>query len=228
MAGAAVVGAIATAVITSDRVDSVFSWIGNLFAPAAVSSDAEPVGTKTVTSADKVFTVDIPERWATRNAPFNVFADGSLNLGSAIYAGVDIDGALSFDTAGAYIGASTHAAQQLGLVGASDTTLALWAQSELDRFDWTIDGCVPTNDPVPDHDGWIVRGKIWVDCAANEGMRLIELYALPVGGDVTIHVQMSLMSDDPDAVAQTLVSSLVVVDSRLESGGPSTQDLVVP
>ncbi|WP_167043029.1 hypothetical protein [Salinibacterium sp. ZJ454] len=228
VAGAAVVGAIATAVITSDRVDSLLSWVGNLFAPAAVSSDAESVATKTVTSADRVFTVDIPERWSVRNAPFDVFADDSLNVGAAMFVGIDIDRALSYDTAGAYIGASTHAPEQLGLVGATETELARWAQSELERFDWTVDGCVPTNDPVPDRDGWVVRGTVWNDCAANQGMRLIQLYALPLGGDVTIHVQMSLMGDDPDEVADTLVRSLAIVDSRIESGDPSVGDQVIP
>ena len=216
--GAAVVGALATALITSERVDGFFNWVGAGFASPAPTSETTELATKTVSSVDKVFTLDVPEDWSVGLSTFDVFDEDYLNVGSGIFTGEDLNAGVDFDKSGAYLGASTYAAEKLGLVGASRSKISEWADDFADEFDWTIDGCTLTNQKVPERDGWIVEGRIWKDCASNGGMRLIEIFAVPEGGEFLVCMQINLLESDPDEVTETLVESLAILESRLPPG----------
>ncbi|MEQ1737363.1 MAG: hypothetical protein ABL886_13285 [Rhodoglobus sp.] len=204
----AIVAALASAVITPERIDALFGHTSEPSSPAEVVF-------KRVVSSDGVFTLDLPESWLSSGAVYNVAYDGTTDAGTAMTAGDDpLDGRQPTED-GIYLGVSVDAAQRFHLGSTDAAELQDWVDAAALRSDWSIDGCVRGASQLSGPDGWVNGVVAWDDCYSTKGIRIWEIYAVPPGGAFVLYLQPQLSAKTDEAVLAHIIASLVVDSSKI-------------
>jgi len=218
----AIVGAIATAIITPGRLDQL---IGMFVSPAAPTSIDAPLRYKTITSPDGAIALEVPATWVMSGASWNSPIDGVLDTGTAVFSGPEITSRITHGKDAVYIGASASAANRLQFESASGAELSSWLRAQADEPDWSLDNCVLSSDAVPPIRDWIVEARVWKGCGSLDGVRLWEAYAVDPSGRFVAVIQIELAPGTSDDVARHIVGSLVVVEKKLPRDAPVHADL---
>jgi hypothetical protein len=136
----AILGATASAVITTDRIDAVF---GGGAVEKTPSPTPTPISYKTVTSLDKSLSFSVPSTWSARDGSYDVTDD----QGVAVITGTQVEKSISFQHDNAYVAASVDATSIDGTVRPSSGRSA-FLDAILDEGDWTKEGCILGSEPA--------------------------------------------------------------------------------
>ncbi|SDZ16261.1 hypothetical protein SAMN05216554_2713 [Herbiconiux ginsengi] len=213
----AVVGATASAVITPERLDGLFAMFGGgAGAGVAASASSTPPGleTKNVSSGDKALSFAIPAEWGARTGNYNVSPDA----GTAVVTGTQVDSPVEFGEDGAYVAVSKDFATRTGLAGLESTDLRARADDLVGKADWTIDGCIASDEPSREKDGWQLATRYWTDCAQIPDSKLWEMVAIDDEGTMVVTLQVLLSPDASPEVMDTIVGSFTVDPRKVASG----------
>jgi hypothetical protein len=213
------VSGIVGGVVSPDRVQSVLG-LSDGASPSASESSSETsppaLEFKPVTDLTGAISFEVPSGWARVDDGF-VGIEGVSSPGVALRAGPDPGGFRIQSDETAYVGASTQAFDDLGLVGLDDATVVQTLErrregaTHLSQYQ-----CVPTNDHTPElGDAWLGAVQVWQDCFGVEGWRAIEVEMVSADRDVYIFIQIGLPAATPDEVAQRLLDSLDVLPGKL-------------
>ncbi|WP_382306635.1 hypothetical protein [Herbiconiux sp. UC225_62] len=221
----AVVGATASAVITPERLDGLFAMFGGgAGAGAATSASSTPpaLETKNVSSGDKALSFAVPAEWGARTGNYNVSPDA----GTAVITGTQVDSPVEFGEDGAYIAVSEDFATRTGLTGLAADDLRARADDLVGEADWTIDGCVASDEPSREKDGWQLATRYWTDCAQIPDSKLWEMVAIDDEGTMVVTLQVLLSPDASPEIMDAIVGSFTVDPRKLPSGVGG--DVVIP
>lgn len=222
--GVAVAGALATAIITPERLD----WALGLFSPTAPSASpsietVESVEFKRVTTGDSALAFDVPGDWLVINASWNYEVEGVLDEGSAGLAGDSPRDSNDWGEDGVWVGASVDAATRIGLPGAEPETLSAWAREQVRLNDyWIEQGCVLSSMSPDLPAGVVGEVAVWENCADTAGIRMWELYSVLDSGEAVVLAQLVMTADTTDEMAARIISSIVVVPNRVASAPASS------
>ncbi|WP_169583656.1 MULTISPECIES: hypothetical protein [Microbacterium] len=216
----AVLGATAAAVITPERVDAIFGMLNP--APTASPSATVALATHSVSSADGALTVDVPEDWSAQRSRWNVTEDP----GTALLLGTALDRYVDFRNDGAWIGASRDIVVAADVAAMAPRDRAEWLDGFVD-LDWSIDGCVPVNEQPRERSGWTVATRVWKECAATKGQRMLEFAAMPENAEVLVIAQVSAHGQTADEVFDVIFDSFVVEPEKVPTQA-AVGDVVVP
>ncbi|WP_344738111.1 hypothetical protein [Microbacterium awajiense] len=223
--GVAVAGALATAIITPERLD----WALGLLAtpdPSAspVQETAQSVQFKRVTTSDSALAFDVPEDWLVVAARWNYEIDGVLDEGSAGIAGHSPADWVDWGEDGVWLGASVDAATRLGLPGAGHETSAAWVREQVRLNDYWLDqGCVLSSMHPAPPDGVVGEVVVWENCAGTAGVRLWELWSVLDAGEAIVLAQLTMTSETSDEAAARIISSIVIAPDRIASAAVSSE-----
>ena len=221
------VSGIVGGVVSPDRVQSVLGLSDD---PSETASDspsessspsAEPeLEFKRVTDRAKAIAVDVPVSWGVLDDGFTGI-DGIDSPGLALRAGPDPAAFRIQSDETAYVGASTQALDDLGLVGLEDTAVAAALERRRESATYLSEaGCVPTNDHRPQlGDDWVGVARVWQDCFSIAGWRAIEVEMVSTDREVYVFMQIGLPAATPDQVSQRLLDSLTVLPGVLPATG---------
>lgn len=216
----AVLGATAAAVITPERIDTLFG----LWAPAA-SPSATPLDstapTQSVATQAGSLTLEIPEDWSSRESRWNVSEDA----GAGLLVGTQVKSVIDFRNDGAWIGVSSEITRSSDVAAMSPAARSDWLDSFVD-VDWSREGCIPVRSEVPARAGWQLATRSWKECNSTQGQRMLEFAALSDELDLLVMGQISLTDETGDDVFELIVQSFVVSPDKLPT--TTTGSSVVP
>lgn len=196
--------------ITPERVNQIF---GQPTQTPAIGREAPDY--KRITSRDSAISVDVPESWLVYPSQFDLASGPADDVGSALFAGTRLSDVIDLNEDTLYLGASATTARRLKLVGASDDALLDWASDEAATYDWTVDGCVLSNEAVPQIEGWISAGRLWVDCRDLAGTRMVEFAAVSADGSLIVTAQLALSPNAPEELVHDLLTSIAIAPEKL-------------
>ncbi len=207
----AVVGALASALITPERIDAFFPQ-ADPSPSVAVTVPATPaLAFKSATSLDKAIAFDVPTNWAARDGTYNA----TNFAGTAVITGTQVSATIPFGEDGAYVGASAEFATLSQLDVATDAVIEEFLESAVKDIDWSLEGCVPHAADRLVKDGWFVGSRVWKDCASIPGSRLWEIAMIPEDRSSLVSIQIALTASAPDDITLRLIDSLVIIASKL-------------
>lgn len=188
----AAVGAVVTAVITAVLSPSTFSAVQGWF----VEDDAKNEGTtprvplefEGTSSRDGSITISIPQDWGSGGGRWDLPFAGRIDVGSAVKGGIGagLTSSNSFDEPNMYLGASSKAAERLGLPGREEEELADYLTVLVRFLDYTKEGCTLSREGSIEKPGFIGRYRVWDDCRNFEGTRFWDAYYVSEAGDVLL------------------------------------------
>lgn len=217
----AVVGALATALISPERVDRVLGTS----APSTTAPDPEGITYKPATSPDGALSVRVPQEWPAAPATFNDQWSGEGLVGVGVRAG-DLSPDM-YDTDYIYASAASASSNGLDLTALSDAQLR--AQLEKEAYqDWTRDGCRPATTQVEVPAAWVAAVQAWDGCAGVDGMRVWDARLVSSNRQVISSLQVLLLANTPIEVVEEAFDSLAVQEARLPRSGERSGDLTLP
>lgn len=224
--GTAVVGALATAIITEGRVDALWDWISS-----SGDDDVEDVDElKRVATASGSLSMEVPDSWGAIPGTYNIEYDGVVDPGDALFAGTEFQTTADWSADTAYLAASSVAPVRLELVGASATELEAFVLDQVRSLDWTREGCVLVEESGADRPQWVAAVRAWTDCAGIDDMRLWQYDAISADGTIVATMLVSLTPDSPQQVADTILMTWQVAPEKLptDNGGRTAGDRAAP
>jgi len=219
------VSGVVGGVVSPDRVQSVLGLSDEATESAAAdATTTDPTETasepalefKQVIDRTGAIVFDVPSTWGRVDDGFVGIA-GISSPGRALRAGPDPNGSRIQSDETAYVGASTQALDDLGLVGLDDRAVVATLERRREGATHLAEaGCVPTSDHTPQlGDDWLGAVQVWRDCFAIDGWRAIEIEMVSADRDTYVFIQIGLPAATPDEVAQRLLDSLDVLTARL-------------
>jgi hypothetical protein len=233
----AVAGAIATVVTTallSGAWSSVAGWFGGDDSSSAreageTSTTGSPPPTpspsstaptmKDFTSGDNAIKLRVPETWGHVRSGWNLDFDEQIDPGSGLRAGVDdgVSSSKNYATDTYYLGASSAAAERLGLHGRDEVDLRDYLTTLVRHLDWTLDGCVLDEEGELDVDGYVVVFRKWSACAGFSHMTMWDVFGVSRSGDVLMSAQLQ-SGTTPVELQREMLTDWLVRPEALPSG----------
>jgi hypothetical protein len=214
----AILGATASAVITTDRIDAVF---GGGAVEKTPSPTPTPISYKTVTSLDKSLSFSVPSTWSARDGSYDVTDD----QGVAVITGTQVEKSISFQHDNAYVAASVDATSIDGTVRPSSGRSA-FLDAILDEGDWTKEGCILGSEPARTKSGWLIESRYWIDCAAVRGQRVWEIAGFAEDGTAFLMMQVGLNPTSPASITDEILASVSPNPQTIPSTARTTQELL--
>lgn len=218
----AVVGAIAAAVITPDRLASLFPDRTTASSAATV----EPVSYKSAVSPDGAVTLDIPKSWGTLRGRYNITYDGHSDVGSAFNVGTNPQGGTDYGKDGAYVGVSREAADRANFSSMSGQEKRTWIERQMAADDWTIDGCVLTARTLPGKAGWYLVSAYWKDCLGVPGNDQWNVIGISNDNTTVVDMELDKSPAVSDATLRHIVATFAIQPSKIPS--PPSSDSGTP
>ncbi|WP_404391147.1 hypothetical protein [Humibacillus xanthopallidus] len=187
----AIIGAVATAlaaaVFTSSRIDSLFGWVGGGAPTSGTTSQANvspSKSAKVVRSADGGVTLTVPAEWGSAPAPYDMPIDGIIDAGSGVRSGTGagLTTAHAYDEPSAYVGASVETAQRLKLAGRTEADYVTYLRQLLEKDDYTVDGCTYAGQRQIEKEGYVVVIDTWATCRGFRDAEFRNMFAISVDG----------------------------------------------
>ena len=218
----AVVGALATAIISPERIDRLFG------AGDAERDRPPPISYKRVAERTGAVSVRVPDSWAVTTSRYEGVDGVTDGSGRALRTGPDPTSTVPSTQEVAWVGASRTAPEELGLLDLTDDAARTLLQDQIDGLDYRDMGCTRTDDHLLDLAAtWVTAVAVWEGCGAVEDWRVWEVAMLAKDRRSLVTVQIGLSPSTPDEVAEQLVESVTVVPSQLP-GRPGTGDSETP
>jgi hypothetical protein len=194
---AAVVTAIATALITPDRLNTLLGFTSP--STPTATPKAHPIQYKEVRDDTGAISLSIPSGWAYIQGNYNVAYDKVIDKGVALNAGTNPQHGTAYGVDGVYVGVSVDTATRLGMADWSPSRLIAWETNQDDLYTYSPDGCILTTKQVPARAGWVIASRVWDDCEGEPGFSVYELVGTPP--DRSYVVNMEERSDNRTASA---------------------------
>ena len=204
---AAFVGAVATAIITPDRINHLFRLPANASVTETTHSD---VRYRTVTDRHGAISMSVPASWATLQGRFDVSFDGVQDKGVALNAGTDPQQGSLYGVDGVYVGASSATSTRLRMNDWSKSEVLAWATEQNEVSDFTLDSCVLTPRRVASPPGWITASRVWDNCLGKEGWSVFDIVGVSPDRRVVVVVDLRKSQAMPDAVLIKVAKSVAV------------------
>jgi hypothetical protein len=201
----AVVGALATAIITPE---SLRSWF---------TGDEQSVEYHRVDTLDGTLAFEVPAAWAANDSDFDEF-DGTV--GPGLTAGIDPSLPENSVQSKAFLGASRVRTGDLG----TGAELSAALTERLHADDWTLDGCTFDGESsLETEDGLRGPYRIWRGCSSTD-LSLYEAWLAPADGSYVAVVQVQVTGDGADEIAEHVLATVQVRPERLEEGSDAAAD----
>jgi hypothetical protein len=206
---AAVVTAIATAIITPERVDALFRF-GSSPSPATVPPTIRPIGFKEITNITGAISMSVPSIWAHIEGTYDVTYDGVSDKGAALVAGTNPQNGTAYGVDGVYLGDSSDTSKRLAISDWSASQPLSWETQQDDVPNYGGDGCILTARQLPAPKGWVIASRIWEDCEGKSGFSAYEMFGTPPDRSFVVALDMRSDTRTESSVFEHVARSIAV------------------